>query len=71
MVIKRNGNDFGLPAEVIEIGLTPQELEQAYKIKEKEYRRQNKCSAMLMGTGRLTQEFMKLLKIIVVSMRDC
>lgn len=40
MVIKRNGNDFGLPAEVIEIGLTPQELEQAYKIKEKEYRRQ-------------------------------
>ncbi len=38
MVIKRNGNDFELPAEVIEIKLTPQELEQAYRIKEKEYR---------------------------------
>ena len=37
MVIKRKGNDFGLTTEVIEIELTPQELEQAYRIKEKEY----------------------------------
>lgn len=35
MVIKRKGNDFGLTTEVIEIELTPQELEQAYRIKEK------------------------------------
>ena len=27
MVIKRKGNDFGLTTEVIEIELTPQELE--------------------------------------------
>ncbi len=40
MVIKRKGNDFGLATEVIEIELTPQELEQAYRIKEKEYRMQ-------------------------------
>ncbi len=37
MVIKRKGNDFGLTTEVIEIEITPQELEQAYRIKEKEY----------------------------------
>lgn len=41
MVIRRNGNGFGLPAEVIEIELIPQKLEQAYRIKEKEYRMQD------------------------------
>lgn len=40
MVIRRNGDSFGLSAEVIETRLTPQELEQAYRIKEKEYRMQ-------------------------------
>lgn len=38
MNIRRKTEDFGLPAGVIEIELTPEELEQAFRIKEKEYR---------------------------------
>lgn len=38
MKIRRKAEDYGLPAGIIEIELTPEELEQAFRIKEKEYR---------------------------------
>lgn len=46
MNIRRKTEDFGLPAGVIEIELTPEELEQAFRIKEKEYRLEDVKSAI-------------------------
>lgn len=38
MKIRRRTEDYGLPAGVIEVELTPEELEQAFREKQKEYR---------------------------------
>lgn len=38
MTIRRNTQDYGLPAGIIEIELTAEEIEQAFRIQEKKYR---------------------------------
>lgn len=41
MTIRRKTQDFGLPAGVIEIELTDEEIEQAFRVQEKRYRMQD------------------------------
>lgn len=37
MTIRRNTQEYGLPAGIIEIELTAEEVEQAFRLKEREY----------------------------------
>lgn len=46
MTIRRKTQEFGLPAGVIEIELTEEEIEQAYRIQERNYRLQDAENAL-------------------------
>lgn len=46
MTIKRKTQEYGLPSGVIEIELTEEEIEQVYRIQEKNYRLQDAENAL-------------------------
>lgn len=46
MTIRRKTQDFGLPAGIIEIELTDEEIEQAFRVQEKRYRMEDAENAI-------------------------
>ena len=64
MTIRRKTQDFGLPAGIIEIELTAEEIEQAFRIQEKRYRLEDAKNAIqtMYESEQINEEEMELVR---------